>query len=255
MTKPQAIILVFCSFIFSSAICAQSILRKPIPDKLVVLTFDDAVKSHYSFVAPMLRKYGFGATFFVCEFPPDFDDTSKYMTWQQMQQLSNWGFEIGNHTHHHIHVSRFDEQGLTEEIAYIDKKCDSLKIKKPVSFAYPGYDTSLAAIKTLQKLGYVMARMGGDRVYDPEKNSPFFIPSFTPGNDLQKALDAIKQAKDGNIVVLTIHGVPDLAHDWVTTTPEVFETYLKYLKDNHYKVISIGGLLKYIDMKGTGGVQ
>jgi len=37
----------------------------PVPDKTVVLTFDDAVKSHLTVVAPVLKKYGFGATFFV----------------------------------------------------------------------------------------------------------------------------------------------------------------------------------------------
>ena len=34
-------------------------------DKVVVLTFDDAVKSHRTFVAPLLKELGFGATFFV----------------------------------------------------------------------------------------------------------------------------------------------------------------------------------------------
>jgi hypothetical protein len=40
---------------------------EPIPDRLVVLTFDDAVKSHHSVVRPILKQYGFGATFFVTE--------------------------------------------------------------------------------------------------------------------------------------------------------------------------------------------
>jgi len=33
-------------------------------EKVVVLTFDDAVKSHRTFVAPLLKELGFGATFF-----------------------------------------------------------------------------------------------------------------------------------------------------------------------------------------------
>ena len=36
-----------------------------VPAKLVVLTLDDAVKSHRTFVAPLLKELGFGATFFV----------------------------------------------------------------------------------------------------------------------------------------------------------------------------------------------
>jgi hypothetical protein len=46
--------------------------------------------------------------------------------------------------------------------------------------------------------------------------------------------------------VLTIHGVPDDAHPWVTTSIEVFEGYLKFLKENHYKVIAMRDLDKYI---------
>ena len=33
---------------------------EPIPDKLVVLTFDDSVKSHFTIVRPILKKYQFG---------------------------------------------------------------------------------------------------------------------------------------------------------------------------------------------------
>ena len=40
---------------------------EPIPDKLVVLTFDDSKASHYTVVRPLLKKYGFGATFFITE--------------------------------------------------------------------------------------------------------------------------------------------------------------------------------------------
>ena len=39
----------------------------PIPDKLVVLTFDDASKSHHAVARPLLLKHKFGATFFITE--------------------------------------------------------------------------------------------------------------------------------------------------------------------------------------------
>ena len=35
---------------------------EPLPDKLVVLTFDDSVASHHSVVRPILKRFGFGAT-------------------------------------------------------------------------------------------------------------------------------------------------------------------------------------------------
>src|SRR5437868_9263929 len=79
--------------------------REPIPDKLVVLTFDDASKSHFTVARPLLKKYGFGATFFVTE-GWDFATNKKdYMTWQELAQLHKDGFEIGNHTRDHQSVT------------------------------------------------------------------------------------------------------------------------------------------------------
>jgi peptidoglycan/xylan/chitin deacetylase (PgdA/CDA1 family) len=39
----------------------------PIPNRIVVLTFDDSVKSHFTVVRPILKQHGFGATFFITE--------------------------------------------------------------------------------------------------------------------------------------------------------------------------------------------
>src|SRR5436853_303369 len=79
--------------------------REPIPDRLVVLTFDDASRSHYAVARPLLKKYGFGATFFVTEgfdFPTNKRD---FMTWEEIAQLHRDGFEIGNHTLDHKGVT------------------------------------------------------------------------------------------------------------------------------------------------------
>ena len=38
-----------------------------VPDKLVVLTFDDSSASHSTIARPVLKRYGFGATFFITE--------------------------------------------------------------------------------------------------------------------------------------------------------------------------------------------
>lgn len=67
--------------------------------KTIILTFDDALRNHLEFVAPILKKYNFGATFYVCEFPDaqNFGE-SPYLNWRQIAELSGMGFEIGNHT-------------------------------------------------------------------------------------------------------------------------------------------------------------
>jgi peptidoglycan/xylan/chitin deacetylase (PgdA/CDA1 family) len=236
---------------FASIHMHGQILRKPVPDKLVVLSFDDGPATHATTVAPLLKKYGFGGTFFVCEFPPDFNDKSKYMSWQQMQQLDKMGFEVANHTHHHVNVKKMDKKTFMDELAYIEDTCKALRMKTPmVSFAYPGYTTDTAAIGILQERGYQFARTGGNRAYDPLTDHPYLIPSFTMlDTNRAEIMHAFDLARNGRIVVLTIHGVPDVPHPWVTTSPALFEEHLKYLRDNHFKVISLRELIEYIDVK------
>jgi len=244
----RALLLVF-SWLMVAGATAQ-IVRRPIPDKLVVLTFDDGPVTHATFVAPLLKKYGFGGTFFVCEFPPDFADKTKYMSWAQMKQLDKMGFEVASHTLTHKHVNRLTKAQLTTELDSLEQRCKTYGLPRPVNFAYPAYDTSPTAFEVLKERGYQFARTGGNRLYNPKVDHPYLIPSFTTKVDnKQQIMDAFQQAKDGNILVLTIHGVPDYAHDWVTTPPALFEEYLKYLHDNHYKVIALRDLTRYIDVQ------
>lgn len=226
------------------------IIKKEIEDKMVVLTFDDATASHYSIVAPLLKQYGFDATFFVCEFPPNYSDSSKYMNWRQIQELGNMGFEVANHTRSHSAVGKLSRIEFINQLSYIERKCNSLGIDKPHSFAYPGYDLSPSALETLQEKGYNFSRAGGSRAYDPLKDHPFLLPSWaTHAANKEEILRALREAKNGRIVILTIHGVPDMEHPWVNTPVDLFKEYLQYLANNNYKVISIRELENYIDVK------
>ena len=62
--------------------------KKP-AQKLVVLTFDDAVRSHLEYVAPMLKEKGFGATFFVCDLW--MRDTVNFLQWDEVGELHQDG--------------------------------------------------------------------------------------------------------------------------------------------------------------------
>lgn len=224
------------------------IVRRPIPDKLVVLTFDDASSTHATVVAPILKKYGFGATFFVCEFPPDFADKNKYMSWEQIGDLDRMGFEVANHTLTHKHVNKLTRAQFGSELDSLERRCRTYGIQKPVTFAYPAYFTHPNAFAVLAEKGYQFARVGGDRAYDPNKDHPYLVPSFTMlGTNRDAILEGLQAAKAGHPVVLTIHGVPDYAHDWVTTPPALFEEHMRYLHDNHYTVIALRDLSNYVN--------
>lgn len=228
----------------------SGMLKKSIPDRLIVLTFDDATASQYSVVAPLLKEFGFGGTFFICEFPPNFADTSKYMNWRQIRELDRMGFEIANHTRNHPAIGKLTDEKILEQLSYIEMKCDSMGISKPTTFAYPGYSLSLPVLKLLQEKGYQFARAGGSRAYDSLNDHPLLVPSWAM-NDENKPLmmEAFGEANSSKIVVLTIHGVPDAEHPWVNTSPELFREYLQYLSENHFKVIALRDLKKYVDVK------
>ncbi len=222
--------------------------REPIPDRIVVLTFDDSVASHATFVGPLLKKHGFGATFFVTEGFEFATDKQHYMTWDQIKALHADGFEIGNHTRRHLGVARQPVAQLTEDIEHIEQQCARLGIPRPTSFCYPGYQTSPAAIKLLRERGYRFARAGGSRAFDPVKDDPLALPQAfdgKPDSTLEQFKAAVAQARDGKIAVLTFHGVPDLKHPWVNTTPEKFASYLDHLKEQRCRVIALRDLAKY----------
>lgn len=54
------------------------------PENLVVLTFDDGVRSQLTFVTPLLKELGFGATFYITDDPrfhTEPDDFRRYMAY------------------------------------------------------------------------------------------------------------------------------------------------------------------------------
>ena len=220
-----------------------------IPDKLVVLTFDDSVASHARFVAPYLKELGFGATFFITEGFKFNTDKKHYMTWEEIKKLSDDGFEIGNHTKAHKSVRSQKPDDLKAAITHIEEQCKKYKISKPTSFCYPGYATSDKAVKILASMGYKYARAGGSRAFDPKKDNPLLIPQAfdgKPKSTLESFIKAAESAKDGKIAVMTFHGVPDIQHPWVDTSVEKFKSYMTYLKQNNYTVIALRDLTKYL---------
>jgi len=220
-----------------------------IPDKLVVLTFDDSVASHATFVGPLLKKHGFGATFFITEGFEFLKDKTHYLTWAQIKGLNDDGFEIGNHTRNHAAVTGQAAAALTADIEFIETQCAANGIPRPTSFCYPGYQTSPAAIRILRERGYVFARAGGASAFDPAKDEHLSLPQAfdsKPGCTLEQFAAAAAGAKNGKVAVITFHGVPDIKHPWVNTEPALFEKFMQHLKDEKYTVISLRELGKYV---------
>ena len=241
---------------------------QPIPDRLVVLTFDDGNKSDYTYVAPLLKEYGFGATFYITEGLNFLNSKENYVTWEEIRELHDDGFEIGNHTRHHPNITTLTKEEFLSDLIHIDERCKEFGIPVPVTFAYPGDSRGPEAIEVLTEKKYPFARRGvgpdfpydieGGRgpVYDPDVHHPLVIPSTgVPGPKyvFEDLVWAVDQAKDRKIAVLTFHGVPAVEHPWVDTSPEQFEKYMDYLHEKNCTVISLRDLAKYVDPSERNG--
>ncbi|MCL4788205.1 MAG: polysaccharide deacetylase family protein [Verrucomicrobia bacterium] len=241
-----------------AALCAT----QPVPDKLVVLTFDDAVKSHRTLVAPLLKELGFSATFFVTH--KWMDDRTNFMTWEEIGEIHQMGFEIGNHSWTHSDFSQPKNAArLAGELALVDRELAQTKAKmpRPTSFAYCGNTFGPEAVQRLKELGYKFARRGEQpearyatldigATYDPKRHHPLLIPTTGdayPIWTLEHFTNVVARATNGQIVVLQFHGVPDVAHPWVHTPPERFREYMAYLKENNFRGIAVRDLEPYVD--------
>tara|TARA_B100000902_G_C27123707_1_gene819995 strand:+ start:7 stop:831 length:825 start_codon:yes stop_codon:yes gene_type:complete len=237
---------------------------EPIPKKLVVLTFDDCNKSDRTFVAGVIKKHGFGGTFYVTEGLGFLANKRHYVTWKEIKEIEDMGFEIGNHTKTHPNVTSLSKEAFTNELDHIEKRCEQYKIQKPQTFAYPGFSNNLSAVQVLSAKGYQFARRGvgpefkdsgsGSRgpLYDPTTDHPLLIPTTGyagPKWGMDDLKWAIAGAKDGKIAVLCFHGVPALDHPWVNCDQDTFKKYMNFLKEEGCTVISMRDLSKYVNPK------
>ncbi len=252
--------LLKASFICCGACCALAIPKK-IPDKTIVLTFDDSVKSHLTVAAPILKKHGFGATFFVTH--AWMDDKKNYLDWDEIAKLDKLGFEIGNHSWSHVALHDSNAKNIVdEEILKVENELKKVGVRKPVSFSWPGNHFGPETLKILRKLGYKFARrgpqpgipssevLGAGELYDPKKNDPLLIPSSglaVPSWTLEDFKKIVAPAKNGEIVVLQLHGVPDNRHPVCSTPAKIFKEFVEYLSKEKFNVIAMRDLEKYVD--------
>lgn len=125
----------------------------PLPEKPIILTFDDGYRDAYEIVFPMLLKHGFTGTFFVLATPAHFEHPD-YLTWAQMKEMSDAGMDIEAHGRDHVDLRGRSYDYLVYQILGIQEAIHYHTGRLPRFFCYPSgrYDADVIAV--LRSAGY-----------------------------------------------------------------------------------------------------
>ncbi len=149
-------------------------LKRQLPRKTVVLTFDDGWKSFREYAHPILKELGFSATLFIYT---DFIGSRNALSWDELRQLQREGFDIQAHTKTHGDLRRKPgepedeytrrvQAELVQPLALLERQ-----VGQPVrvlAYPYGAHDDDV--VKRVRDAGYVAA-------LDVRRQGN---PSFTP---------------------------------------------------------------------------
>lgn len=215
--------------------------------KTAVLTFDDGIVNQYTVAAPILRQYGFNASFYVGQWIAGVypDAPAHCISREQLLALHQEGFEIGNHTMGHPAASACSTERLHAEIGGIETLFAGIGLPRPQTFAYPGGECSDEAVRVLSERGYLAARTTEPRATAPGSDEPMKTPAFSVS--LKSGMEMFDRAMaaltEDHPVVLVYHGMPSVHYPPCGIEPEDFAKQMAFLHAHDIRGIS---MLQYV---------
>ncbi len=129
---------------------------KPLPERTVGISVDDAFKSVYTNAWPLLRRSGLPFTLFVSTDAVDRKGRG-YMSWDQIRELADAGVTIGNQTASHGHMTIASAERNRAGITKSNGRFMDEIGRAPGLFAYPFGETSLAVRQLVIDSGFIAA--------------------------------------------------------------------------------------------------
>ena len=162
----------------------------PIPEKSIVITFDDGYADNYINAFPILKELDIKATIFVISNFTDKD--GYYMTSQQIKEMSDYGIDIQSHTASHPYLSQLTYEEQLNELKTSKEKLESITGKPVISVAYPFGDYDDNTIVASEEAGYSLSfntnKGLADRDDNPLNLNRIYISSTYSIEDLEEKL-------------------------------------------------------------------
>ncbi len=125
-----------------------------LPEKPVVLTFDDGYWDAAAHATPLMRSRGMVGTFYIVS---EFMETSIYLKWGDAAAMQNSGMEIGCHSATHPDLSRLSYDEQFQELESSTLAIENALGRRPTTFCYPFGRHNLNTRLILRDMGYKTA--------------------------------------------------------------------------------------------------
>ncbi|MDL5200652.1 polysaccharide deacetylase family protein [Streptomyces sp. ALI-76-A] len=140
---------------------------RPLPERPVLITFDDGYEGVHRHALPVLARHGFPATLFVSTgWIRGAYDTGggpdTMLDWGQVRELAAAGVEIGGHSHTHPQLDQLDDAALRHELIHCKEIVSDALGSVPASFAYPFGYSSRRVRRAVRETGYGQALVVGN---------------------------------------------------------------------------------------------
>ena len=125
-----------------------------LPEKPIIISFDDTRLEHYTIAAKELDKYNFKGLFFMMTISIN---RPNYMSSEQIKDLSDRGHVVASHTWDHTNVKKLEGEAYDDQFKKSKDRLEDITGKKVEYLAYPFGEWKPEAIPELEKRGYKAA--------------------------------------------------------------------------------------------------
>ena len=211
----------------------------------VSLVFDDATLDQYENALPFMQQYGFQGTMYVItqKVGTTHEDES-LMTWEQIQELHDAGWEIGAHSATHPNLVELSQEELTKEL---DQSYNDLTFRgyEPVGFAVP-YGKYDDRVRNNAAIYFDYVRPSEWGVNNKQNFDIYALKSQWVTNQITilEIQDWIDELGEDDWLIIMFHIIDDDNPKEYATDVVVFEETLAYLDAQNIRVRTIRDVLE-----------